>query len=74
MHVVQTRDPPRLNPQAPLQPQHLRGLSQIIFLEYLGRGSLHKLICEVQSRKTTFPNRLLWLIFQCCKCFLPSWV
>jgi hypothetical protein len=55
--VVQTIDP---NPNQ-------QGLDEILFLEYLGRGSLHKMICEVQKNKTTFPNRILWLVFQCRK-------
>jgi hypothetical protein len=56
--VVQTVDP---------KPEQERALDEIILLEYLGRGSLHKMICEVQKNKTTFPNRILWLVFQCCK-------
>ncbi|KAK4098423.1 hypothetical protein N658DRAFT_509591 [Parathielavia hyrcaniae] len=64
LHVAQTRDAPPLTQLAmgALQRELLDG---IIYSEYVGRGSLHKVLCQVQANVTRFPNRLLWVIFQC---------
>jgi hypothetical protein len=42
-------------------------LDKILFLEYLGRGSLHKVLCRIRELGHPIPNRVLWLLFQCCK-------
>ena len=39
----------------------------VLLLEYLARGSLHKVLCSIQQQNETIPNRVLWLMFQCCK-------
>ena len=38
-----------------------------MLLEYLGRGTFHQALCRVLSQNATFPNRVLWHIFECCK-------
>lgn len=43
-----------------------------MLLEYLAGGSLHKVICMAQQQNKRFPDRILWLIFQCRKSFPVS--
>jgi hypothetical protein len=61
LHVVQTlgfEPAPGKNPDA---------FRAMIFLEYLKRGSLHKVICAAQENEEPFPDRVLWHMFRCCK-------
>lgn len=50
---------------APIVPGHPH--YGILLLEYLRHGSLHKIIWRVKQDRKKFPNRVVWLIFQCRK-------
>ncbi|KAK3305278.1 uncharacterized protein B0T15DRAFT_531814 [Chaetomium strumarium] len=61
----------------PRQPRHEGGggsgggqadqdpFGDILFLEYLRRGSLHKILRKISEHRHPIPNRVLWLLFQC---------
>ncbi|KAK4148579.1 kinase-like domain-containing protein [Chaetomidium leptoderma] len=70
LHIVQTRDfppvPPGGNARKRVVPKPPRpSLDGVMFLEYLPRGSLHKLICAARDNNSPFPNRVVWSIFEC---------
>ncbi len=77
LHVVQTRDPPPVPPANPTNPNPvLPSLNDIMFLDYHARGDLHKVFGTLARRAENpppgpqpplIPNRVLWLMFQCCK-------
>ncbi len=81
LHVVQTRDSPAA-PQANLGIPNPGPppLNDIMFLEYHARGDFHKVLGTLarraEDRKANppagpqpplIPDRILWLMFQCCK-------
>ncbi|KAH6842485.1 kinase-like domain-containing protein [Chaetomium sp. MPI-CAGE-AT-0009] len=59
LHIVQTRD------IVPAQGRNPASFHDMMFLEYLWRGSLHKIICSAAQNEEPFPNRLLWHMFHC---------
>ncbi|KAK3295081.1 uncharacterized protein B0H64DRAFT_362906 [Chaetomium fimeti] len=59
LHIVQSRD------LVPAQGRNPASFDELIFLEYLWRGSLHKIICSAAQNQEPFPNRLLWHMFHC---------
>ncbi|KAL2186970.1 hypothetical protein L209DRAFT_684148 [Thermothelomyces heterothallicus CBS 203.75] len=85
MHIVQLEQPAplvnrrrseRIRARTPGQPDgswpnHIADVNNILFLEYLPRGSLHKALCTMQSRQMVVPNRALWHMFHCRK-FMSS--
>ena len=50
---------------APFWKPRARTPSDVMLLEYLGRGSLQQLITRVKTGRQRFPNRVLWLIWHC---------
>lgn len=50
---------------APFWKPRARNPSDVILLEYLGRGSLQQLITRMKTGRQRFPNRVLWLIWHC---------
>lgn len=65
LHIVQVREFPK--PEG-LQQQGEPG--NVFLLEYLRRGSFYRMIRTVEQYRQVlgrFPDRVLWLIFQCCK-------
>jgi len=67
MHVVQVKGfPPQANMPNPL-PRNPPRLANVVLLEHLSRGSLHKMLCTVTGSGATIPNRVLWLMFRCRK-------
>ncbi|KAL2162465.1 hypothetical protein VTH06DRAFT_7378 [Thermothelomyces fergusii] len=76
MHIIQEETPAslvdrrrsaRIDPgQSTAQwPAHIRNVDNILFLEYLPRGSLQKALCTLQSKQMVVPNRALWHMFHC---------
>ncbi|SPQ26523.1 cc25b1bc-5976-4992-9d6c-7d8b4de0e9d1 [Thermothielavioides terrestris] len=63
-NAEQPRRSARLGGQANLQPSQTR-TNDIMLLEYLPRGSLHKALCGASANNLTFQTRLLWEIFHC---------
>lgn len=67
MHVVQVKGfPPQANMPNP-HPANPGRLENVLLLEHLSRGSLHKILCAVTGSGATIPNRVLWLMFRCSK-------
>ncbi|KAK4148388.1 hypothetical protein C8A00DRAFT_39054, partial [Chaetomidium leptoderma] len=46
-------------------------ISDVMFLEYCHRGSLHKALCKVVKDNEVFPNRALWMIKSCMAMAYP---
>jgi hypothetical protein len=45
-------------------------ISDVMFLEYCHRGSLHKALYKAEKDNLVFPNRALWSMFHCRKSIL----